>query len=192
MDTSRQRRVRAAAIEAERENREDRVRRVLAEARRNVGRLASAPAGGLRYSEPVEMPSMIFKTHDPSPGYRRSRRTRSEPAPAAAETLPSEEGIPEWQVPWERWLRAHLDQALAAEREHTNRLIVDAVRQVVDGVIAGLENVGEGVAESNRELREQLRDLRLEVARLGSVAAELQSNPVDLPVRSLRSLREVN
>jgi hypothetical protein len=61
-----------------------------------------------------------------------------------------------------------------------------------DGVIAGLENVGEGVAESNRELREQLRDLRLEVARLGSVAAELQSNPVDLPVRSLRSLREVN
>ena len=91
-------------------------------------------------------------------------------------------------VPWERWLRAHLDQALAAEREHTNRLIVDAVRQVVDGVIAGLENVGEGVAESNRELREQLRDLRLEVARLGSVAAELQNNPVDLPVRSLREV----
>jgi hypothetical protein len=186
MDANRQRRARDAAIEMKRETREVRKGRVLAEARRNVDRLASAPAGGLRYSQSVETDRLVCKTHD------QSRRTRSEPAPAAAETLPSEEGIPEWQVPWERWLRAHLDQALAAEREHTNRLIVDAVRQVVDGVIAGLENVGEGVAESNRELREQLRDLRLEVARLGSVAAELQSNPVDLPVRSLRSLREVN
>jgi hypothetical protein len=58
--------------------------------------------------------------------------------------------------------------------------------------IAGLQKIGDGVRDSNRELRDQLRDLKLEVARLGSVAEELRSAPVDIGARSLRVVREVN
>jgi hypothetical protein len=121
----------------------------------------------------------------------RARRARNvaleaqKPMPAAAAGHSGEED--QW-AGWEAWLRSHLDN----EREHTEARILDAVRQVVDGTVKGLEGVGDEVAASNRELREQLRDLKLEVARLSSLAAELRTDPVDLPARSLRSLREVN
>jgi hypothetical protein len=187
MDTSRHRRARAAAIEMERESREVRVRRIMDEAQRNVSRLASAaPAGGIRYSDPVETDRLVFKAHDPEPEQRGLRRRRSEPAPSP----PNAEGIPDWQIPWEQWLRAHLEN----ERERTDATIFNAVRQVIDATVEAVETLAEGRADSLKSTRDEIASLRLEVAKFASLVEEVRSNtgPVDLPRVPLRSLREVN
>jgi hypothetical protein len=191
MDANRLKRARDAAIAAQHKNREDYVRDSLAECRRTVARIASAsggmrsaPAdGSLRYSEPVETPpSTIYKAHDPDPEHRRSRRRRSEPAPAAAASPANEDGVPEWQVPWERWMRAHLDN----ERARTDAAICDVVKATVEA----LEMLAESRDDSLKKTRDELASLRLEVAKFASLVDELRTNagPVDLPARSLREV----
>ena len=63
MDSDRYRRVREAAMERERENRADRVQRILAEARRHIANKDGAAPSGIKYSQPIETPSpsLIFK-----------------------------------------------------------------------------------------------------------------------------------
>jgi hypothetical protein len=167
MNTNRQRRVRDAAIAAEHKNHGDNVRRVLEQARRNVR--GGAP-GGVRYSEPVETPALVYKTHEPSARAddRRSRQMRSEPTITASHS--AAEGDDRW-AGWERWLRAHLDN----ERVYTEAAIADAVRQLVDGTICGIDALDEKVLNVNRDLREEIRDLKHEVARLTSLLAEMRT-----------------
>jgi predicted RNase H-like nuclease (RuvC/YqgF family) len=87
-------------------------------------------------------------------------------------------------------------RVLDNERGYTEAAITDAIRQMVDNTIAGLEALDEKIRKSNRDLREEIRDLKREVACLTSLLAELRkeqaSTPLDLPRLPLRTAREIN
>jgi hypothetical protein len=122
--------------------------------------------------------------------YRRPRRTRSEPEPAAAASTGSEEADP-W-AEWERWIRAHLDR----EREVTDAAILDAVKEIV-GVTS---KFADAVDDALVRTCEKIHGLEIQVAKMESANTELRaalsaerSGVVDLPrMPPLRSLREVN
>jgi hypothetical protein len=179
--------VRDAAIETERENRDDRVRCVLEQGWRNVR--GSAPSG-IRYSEPVETPSpsLIYKTHDlssrPEDRHSQQQQMHSEPTGTASH---SEAQADQW-AGWERWMRAHLDN----ERVQTEASLGAVVRDLTDGTLA----VADALEDKVLDLQAEVRELKAEVARLTTIVSDLRlaqaSTPVDLPRLPLRSAREMN
>jgi hypothetical protein len=186
MDKNRHQRVRAAAIAAKHKNREARWRDILAEARRNVSRDKPA-ADDVRYTTPVETEPadrMIFKTHVPRE-VRRPRQRHSERAPAAPVAAPGCYPVPEWQIPWEQWLEAHL----VNERQQTR----EEVENIVQLITEATADFANAVERTLTKLRDELVSAEQEIAKLAALIEESRSGePLDLPMRSVRELRKVN
>jgi hypothetical protein len=127
----------------------------------------------------------MLKTHVPREE-RQPRQRRTERAPAAAAATPGRAyyAVPEWQIPWEIWLRGHLDN----EREQVR----EEVRDIEALIMEATADFANAVELTLARLRDQLDSAREEIAKLATLVQESRGAPLDLPKLPLRSAREVN
>jgi hypothetical protein len=161
-------------------------RKILAEARWNVSDDKS-DVEAIRYSQPTRAePSaqLVYKTHTPRE-VRQPRPRRTERAPAAAGAALPAYAVPEWQIPWEHWLRSHLDNERAQSREEVENI----VQVITEATVAFADAVEKTLAK----LRNELAAGKEEIAKLAAQVEESRgTDPLDLPKLPLRSAREVN